>query len=180
MKTCEEFKKRLIDYIEQQLTEHDYKRYYEHLRDCRRCQKEYGAVRQLYKILVADEIVLPEKAFFDDLRFHVQGEKMGFRPSILRNIVRIVVPLLAAVTILLILNRPEKTVEIVVPTSALIADEDVASLSLSGVIDEELIQEMAVVESYLPFDINETIDGLTSEEHAALLEQLSMKYGNGY
>ncbi len=180
MKTCEEFKKRLIDYVEHQLTEQDYTRYYEHLRNCRHCQKEYGVVSRLYKILDTDEVVLPDEAFFNDVRFNVHREKMSFRPSILKNVVKILVPLFAAVTILLVLNRPDKTVDIAVPTSALLADEVVASLSLSGVIDQKLIEEMSVVENYLPFEINETIDGLTKEEHATLLEQLSKKYGNDY
>ena len=92
---------------------------------------------------------------------------------------RIFVPIFAAAIILLILSRPETTVEIAVPTSALIADREIASLSLSGVIDEELIEQMSIVDNYLSFEMDETIDELTSEEQAVLVEQLYEKYGNG-
>jgi len=179
MNTCEEFKNKLIDYFENQLSEQEYKKYREHLRYCRQCQKEYGAVKKLYEILDTDEVVLPEETFFDDLRLRVRREKMRFRSSILQNIIKIFVPIFAAAAILLILSRPETTVEIAVPTSALIEDEEIASLSLSGVIDEELIKEMSIIESYLPFEIDETIDGLTNEERAELIKQLYKKCGNG-
>jgi len=179
MNICEEFKNRLIDYVENHLSEQEYKRYYEHLRCCRQCQKEYGEVKKLYKILDTDEVVLPEEAFFDDLRSRVRREKMRFRSSFLQKLMRIFVPIFAAAIILLILSRPETTVEIAVPTSALIADREIASLSLSGVIDEELIEQMSIVDNYLSFEMDETIDELTSEEQAVLVEQLYEKYGNG-
>lgn len=104
---------------------------------------------------------------------------MRFRSSLFQKLLRIFVPIFAAAIILLILSRPERTVEIAVPTSALIADRELASLSLSGVIDEELIEQMSIVDNYLPLQIDETIDDLTSEEQAVLVEQLYEKYGNG-
>lgn len=179
MNTCAEFQRKIIDYVEKQLTEQEYKRFYEHLQHCKQCQGEYIAVEKLYEILDTDEVILPEKKFFVNLRSHVKQDKLRIRWFTVPKIIKIFVPVFAAVAILLLLDRPDKTVEITIPTSALLEDEEIAHLGLSGVIDDELIHELSIVERYLPFEIDETIDELTEKEQSILIKNLSKKYGNG-
>jgi hypothetical protein len=179
MNICEEFRDKVIDFVENQLSEQECRKYYEHMQHCRQCQREYTAGKRLFEMLDADEVVLPEEIFFDELRQRVRKEKLRLRPFSLKNIIRVLIPVCAAAAILLILNRPSTTVEITVPTSALLKDEDVASLTLARVIDEELINEMSAVENYWSLDIDETIEGMTEEERTELIENLHEKYGNG-
>lgn len=179
MNVCEEFKDKVIDLVENQLSGQECKKYYEHMQHCSQCQREYTAVKNLFEMLDKEKIILPEEIFFDELRLKVRKEKLHFHPFVLKNIIKVLIPICAAAAILLIFSRPSKTVEITVPTSALLEDEDVASLSLARVIDEELINEMSAVENDWSFDIDETIEGMTEEERTELIENLYEKYGNG-
>ena len=47
---------------------------------------------------------------------------------------------------------------------------------MKGVINEELVSELSVVEQYLSFDVDETIDKLTKEEQAEFIKNLYEKY----
>lgn len=179
MNVCEEFKDKVIDLVENQLSGQKCKKYYEHMQHCSQCQREYTAVKNLFEMLDKEKIILPEESFFDELRLKVRKEKLHFHPFALKNIIKVLIPICAAAAILLIFSRPSTTVEITVPTSALLEDEDVASLSLARVIDEELINEMSAVENDWSFDIDETIEGMTEEERTELIENLYEKYGNG-
>ena len=68
--------------------------------------------------------------------------------------------------------RPEKTVRISVPTSVLLEDETIAEISLGGIIDDKLVNDLIVVEDYLPIDIDVTIPGLSDVEKAEFIEML--------
>lgn len=178
MNICAEFKRKIIDYIENQLIEHEHKKFKEHLQYCEQCQSEYSRVKRLYEVLDKDEVILPENEFFENLRTKVRQKKIVLRRFNTQKIMRIFVPVLAAAAaILLLLNRPSRTVEITVPMAALLDDKEIASLGLGGVINEELINDLLVVEEYISSETDETIDELTEEEQVEFIESLYKKYG---
>ncbi len=179
MRICVEFKRRIVDFVENQLTEQESTRFNEHLLSCKQCQAEYSKVKKLYEILKKDEVVLPEKEFFDNLRLAVRQKWLSRRRFAMRSFLRIFVPACAAAAVLLLLYRPNRTVEVAIPTSSLLDDEEIARLSLDSVIDEKLIQELSMVEEYLSFEIDEAIGELSADERTEFIENLYRKYGNG-
>jgi len=96
-----------------------------------------------------------------------------------KKIAKIFVPIcVAAVILLVLLSRPHETIEMTIPTETLLEDKEIARLSLSGVVNDELIDELSTAEEYLSFELDETIDGLSDEERNELIENLYEKYGN--
>lgn len=176
MNICTEFNKKINDYIENQLTEYEHKKFKEHLQRCKQCQVEYSKVKRLYEILDKDAVILPEQEFFENLKIRVRQKTWVPRKSYIKRILKILVPVFAAVIIFVLLNKPDKTVEMRVSIAALLEDKEIASLGLKGVINEELVSELSVVEQYLSFDVDETIDKLTKEEQAEFIKNLYEKY----
>ncbi len=176
MKNCQAFKRKIVDYIEDQLTEYEHEEFKEHLQRCKQCQTEYSKVKKLYEVLDNDTVILPEQAFFDSLKIKLRQKNWVPRKSYIKRIIKILVPVFAAAIIVLLLNQPDKTVEMRVSVSVLLEDEEIAVLGLSGVINEELIDELSVVEEYLSFEVDVTIDELSEEEQAEFIKNLYEKY----
>lgn len=177
MNICDEFKRKLIDYLEDELINKERKQFDDHLQHCERCQTEYTRVKRLYAILDKDEVILPEQEFFDNLRIKVRQSKVALRRFHIGKIIRILIPAFAAAMIILLLNRPQKTVEFSVPTAALLEDKEIASLSLDGIISDELINELSVIEDDLPLHMDEFIKELSDEEVDEFIKSLAKKYG---
>lgn len=179
MSTCNDFKKHLIDLVEQKLSARDRKRFEEHRAHCASCQKEYHEVKRLYELLDADEVVLPESEFFDRVRRQVREAELPLRGRIVRKIAQVLVPVALVVAIILLVSRPEQTVEISVPTAALLEDREIAQLSLDGVVTEQLLNELSNVEEKLSPGLDEMLDDLTEQEKNQFVDELVALYGNG-
>ena len=105
MNICTEFNKKIIDYIENQLTEYEHKKFKEHLQRCKQCQGEYNRVKKLYEILDKDAVILPEQEFFENLKIRVRQKTWVPRKSYIKRILKILVPVFAAVIIFVLLNN---------------------------------------------------------------------------
>ncbi len=179
MSICSEFRKNIVDFIENQVSDQQGKRFREHLHSCELCQNEYSKVVKLYKILNEDEVVLPEKEFFDNVKAKVRQRELVLPKYSFKKLAKVFVPVcVAAIILLVLLNRPRETIEMSISTATLLEDKEIAQLSLSGVITDELINELSTAEEYLPFEVDETIDELSEEERNELIENLYKKYGN--
>lgn len=179
MNTCKEFKQHLIDLVEQKLSARDRERLEEHRAHCASCQEEYHKLKRLYELLDTDEVILPENEFFDRVRRQVHVRELPLRGHIVRKIAQVLVPAALVVAIVLLVSRPEKTVEISVPTAALLEDRDVAQLSLEGVVTEQLLNELSIVEEDLSPGLDEMLDELTEQEKDQFVDELVALYGNG-
>lgn len=179
MSTCKDFRKHLIDLVERKLSARDQKELDEHRARCASCQEEYHELERLCELLDADEVVLPEKEFFDRVRRQVRERELAVRGRTLRKIARILVPVAVVVAIVLLVPRHEKTVDIAVPTAVLLEDRDLAQLSLDGVVTEQLLDELSIVEDALSPGLDEMLDELTESEQEQFVDQLVALYGDG-
>ena len=172
MRICQDFKDKIIDYIEHAMPQEERNRFEQHLNSCEHCQKEYTRVKKLYELLDKDVVSVPEQAFFDKLKISVRQREIRLRKFRVSKWVKVLIPAFAVVMLALYVLRPEKTVEISVPTSVLLEDETIAEISLGGIIDDKLVNDLIVVEDNLPIDIDETIPELSDEEKAEFIEIL--------
>ncbi|MGB3478899.1 MAG: zf-HC2 domain-containing protein [bacterium] len=172
MRICQEFKDKVIDYIEHAMPEQERNRFEQHLNCCEYCQKEYTRVSKLYELFDKDVVPVPEQAFFDKLKTSVRQREIRLRKFRVSRLVKVLIPAFAVVMLTLYVLRPGKTVRISVPTSVLLEDETIAEITLGGIIDDKLINELIVVEDNLPIDINEMIPGLNDVEKAEFIEIL--------
>lgn len=180
MNICKRFQKKIVDFIEGHIPEPERTLFDEHLKQCSRCRQEYVAMKRLYEMLNTDEVVLPERQFFDDIRVTMRQREIVPRWSLVRKFLRILVPVcVAAVLFVIFFPRPTETVEIAIPTSTLLEDKDIANISLEGVIDDDFINDMSVLEDYFMFEVDESIDELTTEEQTTFVRLVSTQYDHG-
>ncbi len=177
MKICERFKKNIIDFIEGRVSEDKRVLFDDHLKQCSRCHDEYVSIKRLYEVLDADEVVLPERQFFDNLSVKMRQREIVPRWFTKRKFLRIFVPAcVVAVLLVVFIPRPTETIEIAIPTSTLLEDKEIADISLEGVISDDLIDDMTVLEDYFTLGVDESISELTEEEQATFVQFVSNQY----
>ncbi len=180
MNVCDDCQKMMIDLIEDELTAAEKKWLLRHLSDCVDCSKEYKRLKKLYGLMDRDGIQLPPQEFFDHVRSTAKQGVTDRRKLSLKQIAKILVPSLAAAAILILILRPSNNaVEWSVPVSSLIEDEDVAYVAMQGIVTEELVKDLILLEDQLPFDPEEEIEGLTVDEKKRLIDVLNQKYAIG-
>jgi len=172
MKFCKEFACRIIDLLETTLSDQEHERLSEHLKDCPSCQKEYDRVKALYGILDGDIIPVPEQELFDLIKNKIRQREIRLRRFKVPIFIKILVPAFAFTLLILFMFRPEKTVDISVPASVLLEDETIAKISLGGILDDQLIEDLTVIEEDLPIDIDETIAEFSYEERSYFIDIL--------
>jgi len=177
MNTCLKFEKKILDFIENQLTEQEFLKFNEHLRHCPHCQREYASVKRLYKIFAKDEVILPEPDFFDNLKIKIRQKILLPRGLPIWRIIKVFLPIFATAAILLILLRPTNNVEITVSVSNLLEDSEFANIVLGGVIDDRLIDDLLIIEDYFSQNLNEIVSELSDNQQDKFIEKLCRKYG---
>jgi len=177
--TCKKFKGKLLDYLEHQLSNTEHRKFEEHLQQCSLCQKEYLSLKKLYGILDRDEVILPEAQFFDDVKVTVRQKDITPQRLPIWKITRVLVPVAITAAIALLLYRPSKTTEISVPVADLLEDRNIASLALSRIVDDALVNELTEVEDQFMYDIDEILDEFTDEQKEQFIKVLYAKYGMG-
>ncbi len=172
MRVCQEFKREVIDYLEHAMSQEEHRRFEEHLNKCKHCQEEYIKVKKLYELLDKDMIPMPEQAFFDRLKTSIRQREIRLRKFNLPRLVKVLIPAFAVTMIALYILRPEKTVELSVPTAVLLEDETIAEISIGGIVDNKLLNDLKIVEDYLPGDIDESIAELGDKEKSEFMRIL--------
>lgn len=181
MNICGRLKENIVDFIEGRVSEDKRVLFDDHLKQCSRCHEEYVSIKKLYEVLDADEVVLPERQFFDNLRLKMRQREIVPRWFTVKRFLRIFVPAcVAAVLLVILIPRPTETIEIAIPTSTLLEDEEIADISLEGVISDELIDDMTVLEDYFTLGVDESINELTEEEQATFVQFVSTQYDYGW
>jgi anti-sigma factor RsiW len=179
MNTCKKMRGKLLDYLEHQLSDTEHREMKEHLQQCSLCQKEYLSLKKLYGILDRDEVILPEAQFFDDLKVKVRQKDITPQQSPVWKITRVLVPVAVTAAIVLLLYRPSETTEISVPVADLLENRNIASLALSRIVDDALVNELTEIEDQFLFDIDEVLDEFTDEQKEQFIKILYEKYGTG-
>jgi hypothetical protein len=178
MNICEDFRLKIIEYVEETLDPVEEKRLSEHVRTCPACQAELNRYVHLFELLDKDEVEMPDYTFFDAVKQRArQIELMPARRF--TRWLKVLVPICAAVVIIVILlGRGEKSIEMSVPISTLLEDEEIAHIGLTSIINDKLVDELVAIEDYLLSEADLALEELTDEEEEYLLQILHDKYGD--
>ena len=177
MRQCRKYRDKLLDYIEQELSQKELTELKEHLKQCPECKQEYEALSNLYLLLENDEVELPAPQFFDRLKKRVRQQEFKPRSRPFWNYLKIFLPVAATSVLLLILLVPKpQSVEISVSVSDLLEDNEIACLAINGVVDEDLIDELVSIEEHLTDNLDDMLNDLTLQQETRLLKELYKKY----
>lgn len=179
MNICNDFKNRVIDFLEHRLSRDEEIKYEKHMQNCARCRREFAQVKKVQSLLDTDHVPLPPDEEFERILSRVRQQPLRLRSPFMKYLVRVFVPVCAAAAIIIFLfsRRQSPSIEIPVPVSVLLEDEDIAHLGLLGVIDGAFANELLEAGDHLPFILDETLDELTVEEKRMLIERVRKKYG---
>ena len=173
MKICDEFSSKIIDLLEDNLSRYDRERLSGHMKNCAICQKEYEKMKVLYGILNEDNVPVPGQKKFDLIKDNIRKQEIRLKRHKVPGLIKVLVPVFAvALLVVLYVFRPERTVEISVPTSVLLEDETIAMISLGGILNDQLIEDLSVIEEDLPFEIDEMLAEFSDEERLDFIEIL--------
>jgi predicted anti-sigma-YlaC factor YlaD len=181
MKTCSWIRKRLIDRLEGELTEVDARAFDSHLEQCPGCRHEFEQVSTLYSKLSGDDVPLPSDEFWENTRQRIRQRSIPLEKNWwLRKLMPVTAAVVAAcLVVLLLVRKPSQTIEMVVPVSEMLEDEDIATIALATVVHNDVFEEFLVIEESLPFDIDETIGEMTPEEQELLIKLITRPSGAG-
>ena len=177
MKECKEFGARILDFAEGQMSLEEKRKFQDHLKQCAFCQQEYETTSKLINILDQDKVVMPEGEFFENLRTKVRQRVIFTKTSYFPKLVRVLVPVLVAALVLVILYKPQKTIEMSIPVANLLEDEEIASYALSKIVDQEFVNDWNEVEKNFSLEIEEELKALTEQERIEFIKWLFKKYG---
>ncbi|MBN2620347.1 zf-HC2 domain-containing protein [candidate division WOR-3 bacterium] len=185
MKGCSWVKKRLIDRVEGELNAAETRVFDNHIKECPACKKEYETTRRLYNSL-KDDVRFPDTAYWDSLPRRIRQNPVPLRRQgfWFKKLIPVLIPVIAACMVIVLLSRrPAPTIEMTVPVSALLEDEDIAMLALQTIVHDDMLQDLMVIEEFLPLDIDEMIREMTLQERQLFIELIvkehehSSKYG---
>ncbi len=182
MKGCGRTREQMVEFLEEKLGSREREELLDHLSRCVECAREYEKLGRLYGLMSSDNVTLPPAEIFEGVNknlYHTVGMS-GRRSRLSRLLPEILIPVLAAVALLLIVLWPRNgTVEFNIPVAELIEDEDVASLVVAGTVDRQIVEEFILLEDHLLPHYDEAIDELTPEEEEELIIALQRKYRPG-
>ena len=182
MRTCAWVHKHIIDRIEGELTEKDIGIFNAHLKKCPGCSREYEAVHNLYKIMQRDEVPLPDDSFWDTARQRIREQYLSLpaRRAWIKKLLPITaVASVVCIALVLFVHRPHQSIEMVIPVVEFLEDEDIAALILPAIVHDDVFDDFMIIEESLPFDIDETVKGMTSEEQELFIKLLIKDNGIG-
>uniref|UniRef100_A0A7C4TAD6 Zf-HC2 domain-containing protein n=1 Tax=candidate division WOR-3 bacterium TaxID=2052148 RepID=A0A7C4TAD6_UNCW3 len=175
MKRCR-FNKRIIDYIEDLMTEQDRFAFENHLKTCKDCEKEVSQIKKIYEILDREEVPMPSREFFEGLKSQIRIKRIPYRLPFWK-IFGILAPVLGIIIFIILFNQKgERVIEIAVPISNLTLDEDLNRLLLDKIIDEKIINQFSVLEEYFAPDIEEYLENMNKDEIKDLIEIIDGRY----
>lgn len=178
MKNCK-YRDKVINYIDGQLNYQEAYDFESHLKTCGSCQKEIIEFKRVYEILDNDEVPVPEQGFFDKLRIRIRMKEIILKPSPVWQITRIAAPVLAVlVVVFLIFNKPRGTIEITVPISSLLQNEDFNNLLLDRIIDDKVVTHFTTLEDYFTPNIEEYLNEFSEDEKVEFIKIITEKFRN--
>jgi|GEM_PF-2127978 len=182
MKTCKWIRDAMIDRIEGELSSTDSEVFDIHLETCSACQQEFARYEKIYTRLQADDMPVPGASFWDALLLRIRQQHVPFyaKSSWIGRLLPVAVPVLAVGVVLFIfLTRPPSTIQMIVPVSELLEDEDIAAITLNAMVHDDLVEDFTIIEESLPFDIDEALNEMTSGERELFLKLMTESNGVG-
>ncbi|KPL12955.1 hypothetical protein AMJ74_05900 [candidate division WOR_3 bacterium SM1_77] len=177
MKKCARYQQQMIDCIEDQLTKEAHDELLEHIERCAACAREYRQLRALYEVMDKDRVALPAGECFEKIKMASSQRVVLPKRITLKQLARILVPVLAVTVIFVMLfSRRNDVIEINIPVTNLIEDEEIAEIAFAGIVDEDIFDEIMDMEKYLTFDNDDEIEEMTIEEKNELIDSLCQRY----
>ncbi|MEO0162010.1 MAG: hypothetical protein ABIL39_08810 [candidate division WOR-3 bacterium] len=179
MKDCPQ-KSLILEYCENLLSLQARSLFEKHLKECSQCKQELEALKKLYELMKHDEVVMPEPEFFERLKANLSKKEIYLRKPIGR-ILGLLAPVLSLI-IFFILFSPEKEriIEISISSLSLTQDEDLNSLLLERIVDDELVDKFKQLEDYINGESIQILQDLNPTEKKEFIEILIQKYGKEY
>uniref|UniRef100_A0A7C6AGE5 Zinc-finger domain-containing protein n=1 Tax=candidate division WOR-3 bacterium TaxID=2052148 RepID=A0A7C6AGE5_UNCW3 len=179
MKNCKN-KKRILDYIENLMLQEEKVSFEKHLNECEECRQELSGYRKLYELIDKDEISLPEKEFFERIKKNIRKEEIPLKKP-LWKFLGVLAPVFGLVIFLILFKfKKEQSIEIPVSVTNLIQDENLNSLLLEKIVDDELIKQFNVIEENLGIESEQTLSEMNQDEKEEFIKILYNKYGEQY
>jgi len=175
MKSCKK-SDLIIAYLDRMLDPNDALLFEDHINICPFCQEEIAAYKRTFEILDADEVPVPEPAYFDRLKTAIRQNIIRPGQKTLWTIVKVLVPVAAVLILFVVLHKPKGTVEMSVDVSSIIQDENFNNMLLGKIIDDRIVEQFNALEDYYASDIEENIGELSSAEKTEFIKRLSAKY----
>jgi anti-sigma factor RsiW len=176
MKKCSWVQKRIIDRIEGELNDAEVVAFDMHIKECSLCKREYRDFRRLYESLRGEQVPLPADAFWERMQQRIRRHPIYLPVG--RQWLRKLVPvaacvLTACVLVFMLVKRSPRSVEIDIPVSELLEDEDIAEIALRSMACDDLSKDIMIIEESMPFDIDEMVSEMTSEEQELFIELIT-------
>ncbi|MGQ9664025.1 MAG: anti-sigma factor family protein [bacterium] len=179
MKVCK-FRDKIIDYIEGLLDEPQKAIFENHIKRCDACQKELSEMERFYEIMDKDTIPILEEVVFAHIKQRARQEEIVLRKPRWK-IWNIFVPVLGALVFILLLSiHKEQILEISVPISTLLQDQDFSALLLERIVDNNMVSQFNSLEEFFYADIEQGLRELTVDESKQFIEIMNEKYGEKY
>ncbi len=179
MKKCKN-KTLILDYIENVISSDQKVLFEKHLNECTECREELFAYKKLYELIDKDSIVLPEKEFFEKIKDNIRKEEIPLKKPRLK-FWGVLAPVLGFIVFLILFNfNKEKSIEIPIYVNNLIQDENLNSLLLERLVDEELINQFNIIEEYLELEFTQILMEMDQNEKQEVIKILFNKYGELY
>ncbi|MEO0122579.1 MAG: zf-HC2 domain-containing protein [candidate division WOR-3 bacterium] len=179
MKECKN-KILILEYIEGLMTPEQRLLFEEHLGGCEECRRELSEYRKLYELIDKDEIPLPENEFFKRIKENIRREKITLKRSAWKFL-GILAPVFGLVIFLILFNlKKEQSIEIPVSVTNLFQDENLNSLLLERVVDDDLINQFNVIEEYLGIEPTQALMEMDQNEKEEFIKILYNKFGEQY
>jgi hypothetical protein len=178
MKKCARYQQQMIDCIEDQLTKEAHDELLEHIERCAVCAREYRQLRALYEVVDKDRVAFPAGECFEKIKMaSSQRVVLPNKRFTFKQLARILVPVFAVTVIFVMLfSRRNDVIEINIPVTNLIEDEEIAEIAFAGIVDENIFDEIMDMENYLTFDNDDEIEEMTIEEKNELIDSLYQRY----
>ena len=177
MSKCLHYQQQMVEYIENQLARDVQREMFEHIKHCAVCAQECRRLRKLYKVMDEDEVTLPSEDFFEKVKSASRQQVVQQRRMTLTRLARVLVPALAITAIVLVVfSRRNDVVEINIPVTNLIEDEEIAGIAFAGIVNEEVFDEIMNMEDCLVFDNDDEIEEMTIEEKNEFIDSLYHRY----
>lgn len=179
MKDCKD-KERLIDFLEGTMSPEELTLFKKHLEECDLCRNESIELKKLYDLIDKDEVLLPEREFFEQLKENIRKKEIPLRKSIWKTF-GILAPAFGLIIFLILSNiKREEFVEVSIPTALLLQDENFNNLLLDRILNDELMDQFRIIEEYIQADAEQALMEMTLDERDEFINLIMSKYKDMY
>jgi anti-sigma factor RsiW len=180
MKDCQDRREQIIDLLEDQLSVADRAELMEHIKRCANCAEEYNKLKNLGRVMASDRIEYPPKDVFERMKSAARQKVVYPNRRLLRRLFKVSVPAFAlAVILFFILRSQPDTVDMNIPVAHLLEDEEIAEIAVTGIINNDLVKKIEVMEEQLSFNTDEAIEEMSAEQRHELVSSLRRRYTVG-